>query len=255
MIKRISTILFNHRYIARFVTDKIWAVLLYFFFFCAVLTIPTIVSITNANLIDGTEYTEVEEELEKINENISFANGKMTVSDSFVFQTSSYIYSFNSGTISEKLVFHFGEDEVSVVEYGLIVSSKTYAELGVDDISINNQNAKIGSIILIELVDKTASNDLNLIKTVMVFYSFFVIAINYLFYSAIFYFLGAIFNRLVQGSIRYKIVLYSLTPLFIFDLLANMFYLTILHYIGIIYAIFVLYRSLKAIVKIEFKKR
>lgn len=257
MLKRISTSLFYQRYIARFITDKMGFILFYFFFFCALITIPTIATLYNAEVVDSQEYRQVEMLTSEMNETITINNGKLIVSNSFSLQTNSYIYSFSAGSLSEKLVFYFGEEKVSVVVYGIIINSKTYSDLGLEDIILSSQNSDTAAAIIVNTIDKLATPKVSSIKTMMVIYNFFVIVVNYLFYSALFYLLGAMFNRIVTGKIRYKIVIYSLTPLFICDLFANMAYpyLTILHYIGVIYALYSLFKALKAIVRIEYKKR
>lgn len=253
MIKRISTALFKPQFVARYITDKLWVIILYFVFFCGMLTLPTIASNHNASLIDGEERAELADLLKELDYDIVFTNGVMAA-DSVVIQTNSYIYAFGRSGVSSKIVFHFGETKLSIIEFGFVMASKTYEEIGLTNTVINSSNALASSYQLVDAIYDVADNHLGAMKTLVAVYGFFSNVVNYLFITLILYLLGFFINNQVRGLIRYKIVLYSLIPLFLFDMFTFMSGKGIFHYIGVFYSVFVYFKALRAIVKIVYKK-
>lgn len=255
MLKRISTVLFNHRFIATYVTDKLWQVILFLMFLCALVSLPSIATLSNASLIDPSEKIELAGLLGELEGDMVFKNGELTIEAPCALQTSSYIYSFDAGSVSSKIVFHFGKDKLSIVEYGLIVNSKSYTELGITDFVISNDATSAMVYTMIDMVEQTAQGTLGMMKTILIVVDFFTNILIYLVYLGIFYLIGAKINPLVGGKFRFIIAAYSLTPAFIFDILAKISYLSLFSYIGLVYAVIAYYRALKAIIKIEVKKR
>lgn len=256
MLKRISTSLFSPKYLAHFLFDKIWFVLLYFIIFCALSVVPTAVSLSSASLIDGSEYEKVEARLFETEETVTINNYKLEVSNAFYFTSDAYVYSFKAGSISTtNIVFYFGENKLSIVEFGIIIAEKTYEELGVSSFSIDKDSLVSTTAFLLDMVKDTCSSHTASLITVMVVYVFFKSFFTYLFIGLIMYFIAAFINPNVKGKLRLRMVTYALTPLFVFDILANTFSFGLFHYIGVIYSVVVLYLSLKVIVRIEVKKK
>lgn len=252
MIERIATVLFKPRTTARFIIDKAYRVISYFFIMLILSILPMLNLIKNGVVIDHNEYRLLTEAIRDTNGSLLVDNGVTNASEDFYIRTGLYNFAFDKVNYSDS-------------KYNVIISNNTYKlylygfELKSGIIELNNMFINKDSNLediseFTSVLYSTIYDNSLIIKISYVVNGAISLVLRVLFFLIAFYFIGSFINNRVIGKFRWIIAVYSLFPYLIINAFATLLGFSVLSFLGLVYSYVSYAVALKAIVKIEVRK-
>lgn len=251
MLERITTVLIKPHFIAKYLTEKIYKSLIYFFIMLLVALLPTICFLSNGLAVSSDEYTLMEDSIRESKGSLVIENGKI-INNNFYITTDLYHYAFSADDYYQsKFNVIIEDNNYTIYAYGLKVSK---GEIAFDNLNVS-KDASIDDISLLtkKLYNIVYDNNFNIVSAYVIVNSILFI-LKSLVILVIFYFLGSLINPMVKGRFKWTIDLYAMIPYFLFTAFEGFLGYSILNLIGLLYSYFAYSRALKAIVKIEVRK-
>lgn len=261
MIDRLMTCLFHPKFIARFINDSIWKIIGILFLLFVVASIPLCLRIVNDNSI-STDFERLiiqNVSLEDTSD-LAYTNGEWVGNDSFICQIDNLYILINQETLpsvaTTDIIFSYGRETVSIIYGGFKVLTLKYNESSTAFTLASVQSGNIKSAdAFLSLIENTYENfsllfvPFNIIIQVGYMLVMFVLIlfITYLFSYGN--------NPFITGAFRFKIVLYSMVSYLTVVIFANVFNLTWLSYIAIVFPYIYSGLALRSIQRIEIRKK
>lgn len=251
MFERITIVLFKSHFTAKYIAEKMYKTLFYFFIMLIIALSPTICLFKDGVVISKNEYYLMEEAIRNSNGSLISQNGKI-INDNFYISTNLYNYAFSYDDYdTQKFNVIIEDGTFNIYTYGIRVASGNI-ELG--DLKIDkNASGKEISLLTSKLYEVVYENDLNIISAYIIL-NCFIFILKVILFVVIFYFFGNLINPMIKGRFKWTIVLYAMFPYLLLNAFAGFLGYEILSVIGLLYTYFVYNRALKAIVKIEVRK-
>ena len=251
VFERITIVLFKSHFTAKYIAEKMYKTLFYFFIMLVIALLPTICLFKDGVVISKNEYSLMEEAIRSSNGSLISQNGTI-INDNFYISTSLYNYAFGYDDYNtQKFNVIIEDGHFNIYTYGIRVAR---GNIELDDLKIDKDaSSKEISLLTSKLYNVVYENSLNIISAYVVVNSLIFI-LKVILFVVIFYFLGNLINPMIKGRFRWTIVLYAMFPYLLFNAFAGFLGYEFLSAIGLLYTYFVYSKALKAIVKIEVKK-
>ena len=264
--KKMYICLFEPRKIGFFLGEKLYKSFIHILLLALVVITPIVVELSLSNQISNTSYKTIEKYLVEENycSDLLLKNNTLTGSEDFAFLIDEAIIFFNpSGDILEVGIeyslFHvieFKKDKLEVKFSNDVIYSKTYAELGVDEIDYS----KINETDYIEL-DKVLSlinKGFNSYKISWVVTNGLIalldVVLTTIMSALILAFMVRVVTPMLPFKFRFKGAMDAQIISLLCMLLMLLFKLEFIRYIGIITSTIYLFLAMMTIIKIEIRR-
>ncbi len=253
MLDRLSTCLFHPRMIGKFLNDSFWKICLFIWFIFTIAMVPYIATIKDYLVMENSISTEIINKAINANKNLNFDGNKLVSDGGFIITEGELEICFlseDSSNNKDYVVFEYNSDSVSVKINNLVVSSYKYSENDLSSFSLGeNDFAQRESFR--EFLNFTYKKIMKVTMPFMAMRIYFYNLFIYILIIGFSFLINFKTNPILPSKIVLKVAIYSITISLVIDLIAGLFNVAILSYLGMILAPIYAFLSLKSIVKIQ----
>lgn len=261
MIDKISTCLFNPRFIGKFINDCFIKIFGYIFFFFCLTLIPISLRLAADNDLSSADRRLIINGISGEADSLIYFDGdNFGGTGSLNFEVDDLYVSFLDDTYNNStnsISFTFLSDKVKLYSGGVHLISLSYTSLNVEafEIAAVQNGNLLSQDKFLGLIDEVYAS----FSLVTLPYSIFVFILNLLISFVLVFFvsfiLTATVNPGVNSKFRVKIVLYSTLSFWVFQFFAYLVDLEFLSYIGFAFPFIYSSLALRSIMRIEVKKK
>lgn len=253
MFDRLSICLFHPRMIGKFLNDSFWKICLFIWFIFTIAMIPYVATIKDYLVMEDSISTKIIDKAIKANKNLSFDGGKLICDSGFIITEGELEICFLSDDSSNNrdyVVFEYNSDSVSVKINNLVVSSYKYSENKLSSFSLS-ENDFTQRESFREFLNFTYKKIMKVTMPFMAMRIYFYNLFVYILIIGLTFLINFKTNPVLPSKLVLKISAYSITISLVIDLIAGLFNVPILSYLGMILAPIYAFLSLRSIVKVK----